>query len=109
MKPASPPKDILSPWTELWKDPEIRKVLAEPVARQKMTAYVLPALCVALLDHNPELRLHAAFRIMQHGSDAKSALGALRDALDDSDERVRKVAEVAIKLIEAEQQPLGFL
>ena len=79
------------------------------MARQKMAAYVLPALCVALLDHEPEVRLHAAFRIMQHGSDAKSALGALRDALDDSDERVRKVVEVSIKLIESEQQPLWFL
>ena len=74
-----------------------------------MAAYLLPELCVALLDHNPELRLLAAFRMMQHGCDAKSALGALRDAVKDSDERVQKAAEAAIKYIESEQSTPWFL
>jgi hypothetical protein len=90
-------------------DPEIREALRDPVAREKMAGCLLPALCLALLDHKPELRVVSAFRLMQLGPNAKSALGALRDALHDPDERVRKAAGIAIEYIETEQdQPWFF-
>jgi HEAT repeat protein len=79
---------------------EILQAFQDPLARQKMAAYLLPALCLALLDPNPEVRILAAFRMMNHGSEAKSALGALRTALQDSDKRVRKVAAAAIEYIQ---------
>lgn len=87
----------------LWQDGEIEKAFLDPVARQKMAAYLLPALCVSLLDQNADVRVLSAFRMMQLGSDARSALGALRDALNDANERVRRVAEVAIEFIQPEQ------
>ena len=89
----------------LWEDPEFRKTVADPAARDKIAAYLLPPLCAALLDDNPEVGVLAAFRMMQLGSDGRSAGGALRDALRDRDERVRKVVEIALKYIESEGAP----
>jgi hypothetical protein len=84
-----------------WGDDNLRKALADPVAREKGAAYLLPALCLALLDEQPEVRVAAAYRLMWLGSDARSTLGALRDAVQDPDERVRKAAEIAAEFIQA--------
>jgi hypothetical protein len=74
---------------------------ANPVARQKMAAHLLPALCLALLNEQVEVRILACFWLTELRLDANSALGALRTALSDSDERVRKAAEFAIATIES--------
>jgi HEAT repeat protein len=89
----------------LLNDPEVRKALKDPVAKEKMAAYQLPALCLALLDENPAVRIEAGFHLMYWGADAKAALGALKDALKDADERVRKVAAAAIQQIESGESP----
>jgi hypothetical protein len=90
-------------------DPEFRKALEDLGARQKMAAHLLPALCLALLDEKPEVRVTALFRLMQLGPDARSAAGAMRDALQDSDERVRRAASIALEWVENEQEPRWFV
>src|SRR5713226_7536096 len=67
----------------LLDDPEIRKALKDPVAGEKMAAYLLPVLCLALLDPNPEVRIRTVFHLMGLGVNAKSAMQALRNALLD--------------------------
>jgi hypothetical protein len=91
----------------LWDDPEVCKALKDPVAGEKITAYLLPALCLALLDPNPEVRVRCVFHLMGLGVNAKSAIQALRNALLDQDQRVRKAAEVAIEGIET-GRPMVF-
>jgi HEAT repeat protein len=89
-------------------DPEVRKALKDPVAAEKMSAYLLPVLCLALLDPNPEVRISSVFHLMGHGVFGKSAIQALRNALLDEDQRVRKAANVAIDWIETGQPRLFF-
>ncbi len=88
----------------LWGDPEHREVLRDTEARQKMVAYLLPALCLALLDDKPEVKILSAYRLMQLGANAQSAIQALRNALLDKDQRVGKAAQIAIEWIETAQQ-----
>jgi hypothetical protein len=80
---------------------DIHAALQDTDARLKVAAFLLPALCLALLDEKPEVRIVAAYRIMRLGGDARSASGALRDALVDPDERVRRVARIALDVIES--------
>ncbi len=88
--------------------PELRAALRDPGVRKKMAAHLLPALCLALLDEQPEVRVAAAFRLMLLGPDARSACGALRDALSSPDERVRKAAQIALECIQTEQEAPWF-
>lgn len=86
-------------------DPKLTEALSNPVAREKIASHLLPALCLALLDESPEVRVVAAFRLMMLGSDARSTLGALQDALSDPDERVRQAAQIALEFIQSDEQP----
>jgi HEAT repeat protein len=61
---------------------------------------------MALLDPDPETRIRAVISLMQLGKNANSATGALRDAANDGDERVRKAAAAAIRFIAAEPDSL---
>jgi hypothetical protein len=90
-------------------EPGLREMLRDPEARQKVAACLLPPLCLALLDEKPEVRVVAAFQLMAFGPDAQSVSGALRDALKDSDERVRKAAEIALEYIQESQEPFWWL
>jgi hypothetical protein len=83
-----------------FSDPQLGDALNDPAARQKVAAHLLPPLCLALLDEKPEVRILAAFRLMMFGPDARSAAGALRAALQDPDERVRKAVDFALEFIE---------
>jgi HEAT repeat protein len=89
-------------------DSALGKALRDRAIRQKMAAYLLPALCLALLDEKPEVRIVAAFRLCALGPDARSAMGALRDALQDPDEHVRRATQVALEYIETEQDLTWF-
>jgi hypothetical protein len=86
-----------------WKDPKLRGVLGDPVVRQEMAAHLLPALCLALLHEKPEVRIAAVVHLLQLGPDARSAAGALRDALRDPDERVATAARIALEFLEGDQ------
>jgi hypothetical protein len=91
---------LIKTYGAFWTDPEFRVALLDPAAREKIAAYLLPALCLALLDTKPEVRIVSVFGLMQLGTNAKSAVEALRNALLDEDQRVRKAAEIAIGWIE---------
>jgi HEAT repeats len=91
------------------EDRELREALGDPAVRQEMAAYVLPALCLALLHEKPEVRIAAAYRLMQLGPDGRSAAGALRDALQDPDERVAKAARIALEYIETDEARPWFV
>jgi hypothetical protein len=88
-----------------FNDARLREAWRDPAARETIAAHLVPALCLALLDQNAAVRVHAAFRLMALGGDARSALGALRDALRDPDERVRAAAEIAVEYIQTEPDP----
>jgi hypothetical protein len=51
------------------------------------------------------VRIVAVFHLMQLGPAARSALGAIEDALHDPDERVRKAAEIAIAYFKTKPEP----
>jgi hypothetical protein len=85
-------------------DPQLREAMRDQQTRNKMAAHLLPPLCLALLDERPEVRVAAAYRLMTLHSDARSALGALQDALRDPDERVRKAADLALRYIQGEEK-----
>lgn len=89
-KPAKALDKSVKGFGAFWVDSQFRKALEDAGARQKMAALLLPALCLGLLDEKPEVRISAIFQLMHLGPDARSAAGALRDALEDSDERVRR-------------------
>jgi hypothetical protein len=93
------------PFWEFCGDYELRTAMREPATKQVMAAHLLPALCLAIRDANPEARILAAFELMKLGSDARSALYALRDAQRDTDARVSKAATLAVKLIESNERP----
>jgi len=101
--PPEPPMQRSALW-ELWGEPGIRRALEDPVSRQTLIAYLLPPLCEALRDRHPDVRLRAAFILAELGGDAESAIGALRDALSDSDERVQMLAKAAIEHIETDSK-----
>jgi hypothetical protein len=92
----------LKTFVTFMEDPQLRQALQDPVARAEMAAHVLPALCLALLRPQAKVRIVAAFYLMYLGSDARSAASALRDALRDVDERVRRAAQIALEHIETE-------
>ena len=79
--------------------PEFLQAHSDPVARQKLAAHLLPALCLALRDDLATVRALAAFWLGSLGGDAASAAGALREAQDDPDTQVRKAAEYALRMI----------
>jgi len=86
-------------------DTELGAILRDKETREKPAAYFLPPLCLALLDPKPEARVMAAFQLMMFGTDAQSAVGALQGALQDSDERVRKAARIALEHIQSKDAP----
>src|SRR5262245_44865932 len=102
LNPAPKPK--ATSITSFLFDPELRTALQEADGRQKMAAHLLPALCLALQDARPETKILAAFHLARMGQNASSAAGALRDATQDSDTRVRKAAELALECLE-DQEP----
>jgi hypothetical protein len=85
-----------SPIERLWGDRAIVEAFVDRDARSKMATYLLPVLCRALNDESAEVRIQAAF-----ASNAESAIPALREALVHGDDRLRKVVEVAIVLIDS--------
>jgi hypothetical protein len=87
------------------QDPGLSQALQDPVARQRLAAHLLPALCLALLDANPAVRVAAIFRLMPLGRDAHSAVAALRDARHDAHAHVRRAAKIALEYIETEPEP----
>src|SRR5262249_147116 len=78
-------------------NPEIGKALSDPEAQKKFAAHLLPALCLALLDPKPEVKIIALRHLMMFQQYAPSALGALQDALLDSNENVREAAKLVLK------------
>jgi hypothetical protein len=86
-----------------WNDPMLCRALHDPAVTQEMAAHLLPALCLALLHQKPEVRIAAVFYFVLLGCQARSAAGALRDALQDSDERVAKAAGIALDYIESNE------
>jgi hypothetical protein len=101
--PPVEPRGPISGCAAFLCDSELHQALRDPTARQKVAAHLLPALCLALLDDNPEVKVAATFHLMRLGSDAGSASAALRDALQDADERVRKAAAIALEFFQTEQ------
>jgi hypothetical protein len=87
-----------------WNNADIYEAMRDQEARKKLAAHLLPALCLALLDAKPELKILATFWLAMLGSQARSAIGALRDAEGDSDERVRTAAGLALKTIESDRE-----
>lgn len=82
--------------------------MRDRTARQKLAAHLLPALCLALLDENPNVKVAALFYLMRLGPDAESATAALQNALHDADERVQKAAAIALEFFKTEQAHLWF-
>jgi hypothetical protein len=109
LEPACGPGKPATGIRAFWEDPKLGEALRDPEARQQMAAHVLPALCLALLHERPQVRVAAAFRLLQLGPDARSAAGALRDALRDPDERVAHAARLALEYIEAGDTAPWFL
>jgi transcription antitermination factor NusG len=97
-----------APLQKLLNDAKLLGVLQDPAVRQEMAAHLLPALCLALLHEKAEMRVAAIFSIMRLGSDVRSASGALRDALKDSDERVATAAQLALEYMESDQAREGM-
>jgi HEAT repeat protein len=96
------PQQVPAPLVrQVMTDPQLRTALLDPAARQKLAAWLLPSLIVALNDVQPEVRIQATFRIMAFGADAESAIEPLRETLNDEDARVRKIAGAAIVQIQS--------
>jgi hypothetical protein len=102
---APAPRTRLSPLWDLYRDARIQKALTDPTALQTLVAYLLPPLCEALRDRNADVRLRAALFLARLGRNAESAIGALRDALEDRDAGVKMVAEAAIRQAKAGSGP----
>jgi hypothetical protein len=107
LQPAAGPPVDESLFGRGWffADPELMAAVRDRDARQKLAAFLLPALCLALADEKPEVRICAVFGHLWLGHDAVSTLGALRDALHDADTRVRRAAELAIAYLEKGPEP----
>jgi len=80
-----------------WLNPEIGNALSDPEAQKKFAAHLLPAICLALQDPKPEVRIIALQHLMIFRQHAKSALGALQDALNDPNVNVREAAKLVLK------------
>jgi hypothetical protein len=96
-------------FSEFWSDATIAEAMQDREGYRQVAAYLLPALCLALLDNNPSVRIRTAFRLMLMGRDAQSADGALKDALQDVDPGVRKAARLARQHIESNPEPSPLL
>jgi HEAT repeat protein len=96
-------------YAAFWANRELKAALRDEAARQKVAAHLLPPLCLALLDPRPEVKVVAAFRLMAFGPDARSVVGALQNALQDADERVRQAARIALEYIQSDKAPPWFL
>jgi hypothetical protein len=108
LSPTSKARKLASGQKPFWYDPDLGRVLVDPAAKRELAAHLLPALCLALVHAKPEVRVLAAFWLMLFGADAASAVGALRDALPDPDERVAKAARIALECIENGQGLIGL-
>ena len=80
-----------------WLNPEIGNALSDPEAQKKFAAHLLPAICLALQDPKPEVKIIALQHLMIFRQHAKSALGALQDALNDPNVNVREAAKLVLK------------
>jgi len=108
LQPAPKPDRSVRGFSAFWDDAKLREALHDPAVRQEMAAHALPALCLALLHQKPEVRIAAACHLMKLGSDGRSAIGALRDALRDPDERVAKAAKLALEQLAMSDVPPPF-
>jgi hypothetical protein len=83
--------------TAFWFSPEIAKALSDLEAQKKFATHLVPALCQALQDPKPEVKIIALQHLMIFRQYAQSAAGALQEALRDPDENVRKAANLLLK------------
>jgi hypothetical protein len=100
-KPIEP-----TPAGEFWQLSALAAALRDSAGQQQFAAHLLPVLCLALLDKNPVVRVLAARGLLLLGRHAQSASGALRDALGDADQRVRKAVQLALQHIQTDADPL---
>lgn len=77
-------------------DPELQAANRDEECEEKLTAFLLPAYCLALQDQRPEVRISAIIHIANLNHLGVSLIGALRDRLQDSDDRVRRAAQAAV-------------
>jgi hypothetical protein len=103
-----PPIDKDTVFAKFWDDAAISMAMRDPAGRQQFLAHLLPVLCLALLDKNPAVRVRTAFRLMLLGRDAQSTVGALRDALGDPEQHVRKAAQLALQHISTNPDPIDL-
>ena len=82
----------------LLEDNDTLAAYSDLEARAELSKYEFPALCAALTDANPNVRVQAAIRML-HASDQIAAARELKTIQDDPDELVAKVARAAIGLI----------
>ena len=73
--------------------------------RQEDAAKVVPALILALKDHDGDVRRSAAIGLGYFGEQARSAIPALQEAQKDHDARVRRAAGVALSRIDPSLAP----
>jgi HEAT repeat protein len=83
---------------------EVGEALGDQETVKNLAAYLPPALCLALLDPEPEVRVVAAFQLMAFGRDAQSAAEALKDALQDPDKRVQQAARIALEYVQSNKE-----
>jgi HEAT repeat protein len=77
------------------RNPMVRRWAAAALGEVGGQQAVVPLASVLAQDPDPEVRLEAAFRLSKIGN--RLAYAALRTALKDADENVRRIAESAIK------------
>ncbi|MCI0376036.1 MAG: hypothetical protein L0215_00370 [Gemmataceae bacterium] len=102
--PVSRPEVGCSFW-QFMTDGPLRDALQDARAAEKLAAHLLPALCLALLDEQPEVRIMGAYHLILFGPKASSALNALKNGLRDPDERVRTACAIAVGCIERSEGP----
>ena len=88
---------------------ELGEALCDRETLKKLAAYLLPPLCLALLDPKSEVRVVAAFQLMAYGRDAQSAVEALKDALQDPDKRVQQAARIALEYVQSNEKAPWFM
>lgn len=85
--------------------PELQRVVRDRhVSSDGQGAAQMSIWKIRLHDPNPDVRIRAAEQL---GGSSPSVIPALRKALQDSDPRVRKAAEDAIRFLEALSKPRG--
>jgi hypothetical protein len=77
-------------------DPELQAARRDEVCEEKLTAFLLPAYCLALQDQRPEVRISAIIHISNLNHLGVSLIGALQDRLQDPDKRVQRAAQASI-------------